>query len=147
MTIQNHIDQIPEDRKPHFLKLRQTILDHLPTGFEEQMSYGMIGYVVPFSIYPKGYHCNTSLPLPMINIDNKKGFIVMHHLGLYANPQLLDWFVSEYPKHCNHKLDMGKGCVRFKKVTEIPYELIAQLIQKVSVDTWISNYEANFLKK
>jgi Domain of unknown function (DU1801) len=147
MTIQNHIDQIPDDRKPHFLKLRQTILENLPTGFEEQMSYGMIGYVVPFSIYPKGYHCNTSLPLPIINIDNKKNFIVMHHLGLYGNPKLLDWFVTEYSKHCTHKLDMGKGCVRFKKFTEIPFDLIAQLIQKVSVADWISNYEASFLKK
>ena len=147
MTVQNYINQIPEDRKPYFEQLRKTILDHLPTGFVEQMSYGMIGYVVPFSIYPNGYHCDASLPLPFVNIANQKGSITLYHMGIYANPDLLDWFVGEYPKHCKHKLDMGKSCIRFKKPAEIPFELIAQLIQKVSVETWIASYEANYVKK
>jgi hypothetical protein len=138
-----YIAQIPEDRKPYFVKLRQTILDNIPIGFEEQMSYGMIGYVVPKSIYPDGYHCDTSLPLPFTNIASQKNFIALYHSGIYANPEILDWFVSEYPKHCKRKLDMGKSCVRFKKPEEIPFDLIAELMQKMTVKEWISLYEKN----
>jgi uncharacterized protein YdhG (YjbR/CyaY superfamily) len=146
MSVQDYINQIPEDRKPSFLKLRETVLQNIPTGFEEQLSYGMIGYVVPFSIYQKGYHCNTNLPLPFINIANQKNFIALYHMGIYANPKLFEWFVSEYPKHCKHKLDIGKSCIRFKKTNEIPYDLIGKLVSKMSVNDWISCYESNFLK-
>lgn len=142
-TVQDYINTIPEDRKPHFLKLRETILQNIPQGFEEQLSYGMIGYVVPFSIYPKGYHCNTKLPLPFVNIANQKNFIALYHMGIYVKPTLYDWFVSEYPKHSKQKLDMGKSCIRFKKMDQIPYDLIAELIQKITPDIWIEYYEAN----
>lgn len=138
-----YIAQIPEDRVPYFEKLRATILENIPTGFEEQMSYGMIGYVVPKSIYPAGYHCNTELPLPFANIASQKNFIALYHSGIYANPALLDWFVSEYPKHCKRKLDMGKSCIRFKKPEEIPFALIAELTQKMTVKEWVELYEKN----
>lgn len=138
-----YIAQIPEDRVPYFEKLRATILENIPTGFEEQMSYGMIGYVVPKSIYPAGYHCNTELPLPFANIASQKNFIALYHSGIYANPALLDWFVSEYPKHCKRKLDMGKSCIRFKKPEEIPFALIAELMQKMTVKEWVELYEKN----
>lgn len=138
-----YIAQIPEDRVPYFEKLRVTILENIPTGFEEQMSYGMIGYVVPKSIYPAGYHCNTELPLPFANIASQKNFIALYHSGIYANPALLDWFVSEYPKHCKRKLDMGKSCIRFKKPEEIPFALIAELMQKMTVKEWVELYEKN----
>ncbi len=140
---EEYIAQIPEDRIPYFKKLRQTILDNIPQGFEEQMSYGMIGYVVPKSIYPKGYHCDTNLPLPFTNIASQKNFISLYHSGIYANKEILDWFVAEYPKHCKRKLDMGKSCVRFKKAEEIPFDLIAELMQKLTVDEWIKIYENN----
>lgn len=142
-----YISKIPEDRIPYFKKLRQTILDNIPKGFEEQMIYGMIGYVVPRSIYPDGYHCDTSLPLPFVNIASQKNFIALYHMGIYANPEIHDWFVSEYPKHCKRKLDMGKSCVRFKKVEEIPFELIAELMQKMTVKDWVTLYEKNIKKK
>ncbi len=141
-----YIAQIPEASITYFEKLRATILENIPTGFEEQMSYGMIGYVVPKSKYPKGYHCDTNLPLPFINIANQKNFIALYHMGIYANKELLDWFVSEYPKHCKRKLDMGKSCIRFKKPEEIPFELIAELMRKVTPEKWIELYENNIKK-
>ena len=140
---EEYIAQIPEERIPYFKKLRQIILDNIPEGFEEQMSYGMIGYIVPKSIYPNGYHCDTTLPLPFANIASQKNFIALYHMGIYAKPELLEWFVSEYPRHCRRKLDMGKSCVRFKKAEEIPFELIAELMQKMTVNDWISLYEKN----
>ncbi len=145
--IQNYIDTIPNDKKEYFLELRQAILDNIPNGFEEQFSYGMIGFVVPFTIYPNGYHCNTKLPLPFMNIANQKGFIALYHVGIYMKPELLDWFVSEFPKHSDQKLDMGKSCIRFKKADKIPFELIGELVKKMSVKDWVSLYEEKLLKK
>jgi hypothetical protein len=111
------------------------------------MSYGMIGYVVPLKTYPKGYRCNPSLPLPFINIGSQKNFIALHHMGVYANTALLDWFVKEYPKHSKTKLDMGKGCIRFKKMDQIPYKLISELSTKINPDEWIEMSEKAFAKK
>jgi len=140
---EEYISKIPEERIPYFKKLRKTILENIPNGFEEQMSYGMIGYVVPKSMYPSGYHCDTNLPLPFVNIASQKNFIALYHLGIYANPEIHDWFIQEYPKHCKRKLDMGKSCIRFKKAEEIPFELIATLMQKTTLKEWIAFYEKN----
>ena len=140
-TVNEYLNELPEERKSAFLKLRESILKNLPKGFEEEMSYGMLGYVVPHSTYPNGYHCNTKLPLPFINIGSQKNFFALHHLGIYANPELLEWFTSEYPKHSTQKLDMGKGCIRFKKWDQIPIDLIAELAGKMSVEDWINCYE------
>lgn len=140
-TVNEYLNELPEERKEAFLKLRNSILNNLPKGFEEQMSYGMLGYVVPHSIYPDGYHCTPKLPLPFMNIASQKNFIALYHMGIYANPELLEWFTNEYPKHCNHKLDMGKGCIRFKKMDQIPFDLIAELAGKTTVEDWIECYE------
>ena len=145
-TVESYIEQIPDARKVVFEKLRQTILENLPTGFVEMMSYGMLGYLVPHSIYPEGYHCNSKLPLPFINLASQKNFIALYHMGIYADPSLLEWFTSEYPKHSKAKLDMGKSCIRFKKMNDIPFELITELVQKMSVEQWIKLYESNFKK-
>ncbi|MNX37404.1 hypothetical protein D3C86_677100 [compost metagenome] len=146
LTVEDYLKEIPEERKPYFYKLRETIVKNIPDGFVEQMSYGMIGFVVPHSIYPDGYHCTPKLPLPFINIASQKNFIALYHMGLYADKELLNWFVEEYPKYSSQKLDMGKGCIRFKKLEQIPYDLIAQLMQKITVQHWISSYEFNFKK-
>jgi len=138
-----YIAQLPDDRKPVMEKLRKTILKNLPKGFEEVNSYGMIGYVVPHAIYPAGYHAKPELPLPFINIASQKNFVAVYHMGIYANPNLMDWFTTEYPKHCKLKLDMGKSCIRFKKPDQIPFELIGELASKVSVDEWVETYESN----
>ena len=145
-SIKEYIEQIPQERKMYFNKFRNTILSYIPKGFEEQLNYGMIGYVVPHNLYPKGYHCDPKLPLPFINIASQKNFIAVYHMGIYANPKLLEWFVTEYPKHCKLKLDMGKSCIRFKKVEQIPYKLIGELVKKMSVKEWIDLYE-KVLKK
>lgn len=144
---EEYISKIPAHQKDSVAKLRQTVKENLPEGFEETINYGMIGYIVPYSIYPKGYDCKPKQPLPFINIAAQKNHIALYHMGLYANQELLNWFTSEYPKHCKSKLDMGKGCIRFKKFDEIPYELIGLLAQKVSVDNWVKTYEDSRNKK
>ena len=146
ISIEAYLEEIPNERKEAFTKLRQTILANIPKGIVEQMSYGMIGYVVPHSIYPDGYHCEPKLPLPFINIASQKNFIALYHMGIYANPELLNWFVSEFPKHSKQKLDMGKSCIRFKKMDQIPFELIAALLQKMPIEEWITCYESIFKK-
>jgi len=143
-TPEEYIAQIPEDRKAVFSRLRQTILAHLPDGFKEGISYGMIGYVVPHSLYPSGYHCDPKLPLPFLSIASQKNFIALYHMGMYAKKDLLDWFVAEYPNHCKTKLDMGKSCVRFKKMDDIPFDLIKGLCGKMTPKEWITIYENAF---
>jgi len=145
-SIEDYIDHLPEDRKVPFNKLRTSILDNLPEDMHEEMSYGMLGYVVPHDIYPNGYHCEPKKPLPFINLASQKNFIAIYHMGMYANKELLDWFVTAYPKHCKYKLDMGKSCVRFKRMDDIPFELIGELTSRMSTKTWIDTYE-NLLKK
>ena len=139
-TPEAFIDALPEDRKEAMIKLRQTILDNLPNGFEEQVG-AMINYVVPFSIYPDGYHCAPKQPLPFMSIASQKNFIALYHMGVYANKEVLDWFVEEYPKHAKYKLDMGKSCIRLKRIDDIPYELIGELVTKISVESWVATYE------
>lgn len=145
-TPKEYIAELPDDRKQVIKKLRDTLLQNLPKGFQEVMSYGMIGYVVPHSIYPDGYHTNPQLPLPFINIASQKNFIALYHMGIYSDKSLLDWFISEYPKYVKTKLDMGKSCIRFKNINNIPYSLLGELASKMSVEQWISIYEQAWKK-
>jgi len=138
-----YLKELPADRKEAVGKLRDTVLKNIPKGFKETMSYGMIGYVVPHESYPSGYHCDPKLPLPFVCIASQKNFIALHHMGIYASPEILKWFVDEYPKHSERKLDMGKGCIRFKYPEHIPYKLIGQLMKKFTVKEWVSLYENN----
>lgn len=142
-AVKDYVGQLPQDRKEVIEKLRQIILNKLPDGFEETISYGMIGYVVPHSVYPPGYHCDSSLPLPFISLASQKNFIAVYHMGIYASPDLMDWFVKEFANHSSRKLDMGKSCIRFKKQDEIPFDLIGELVGKMSSEEWISLYEKN----
>jgi uncharacterized protein YdhG (YjbR/CyaY superfamily) len=142
-TPEEYIQEAPEERQEALKKLRKTIQQNLPKGFEEGMQYGMIGYYVPHSAYPAGYHCKPDEPLPFMSFASQKNSVNLYHSGIYANKKLHDWFVNEYPKYVKTKLDMGKSCVRFKKVEHIPYDLIAELVQKMSMEEWISIYEEN----
>jgi len=142
-TPAEYVDSLPDERKIVIENIRKTVLGNLPKGFEETMGYGMLGYVVPHSIYPSGYHCDPKTPLPFISVASQKNFIAFYHMGIYADETLLNWFVAEYPKHCKTKLDMGKSCIRFKKMNDIPLELLGQLVTKMSVQDWISLYEKN----
>jgi hypothetical protein len=138
---EEYISQLPDERKEPITKLHNLIMDNMPKGLEPGMSYGMLAYFVPKSVYPAGYHCKPFPPLPFLNLASQKNFIAFYHMGVYAKKELYDWFVSEYPKHCKYKLDMGKSCVRFKKIEDIPYNLIEELLGKMSVDEWIDIYE------
>ncbi|MCM8568243.1 DUF1801 domain-containing protein [Gramella jeungdoensis] len=140
---EEYIDKIPEERKESFSKLRSVIKDNLPTGFEETISYGMIGYIVPHSLYPEGYHCDPKLPLPFINLASQKNYIAVYHSGIYASPDLQKWFVNQYKKQIGKKPDMGKSCIRFKKTDEIPFDLIGELASKMTTQEWIDLYETN----
>lgn len=145
-TVKEILNNLPEDRAQPFNKLHAIIVKSLPDGFEAAISYGGLGYVVPHSIYPGGYHCKPSEPLPFAGIASQKNSINFYHMGIYSDPELLNWFVAEYPKHSKQKLDMGKSCIRFKKLDEIPYELIGELMKKVSVKEWIDIYESKLKK-
>lgn len=140
-SVDAYFEALPEERKEAMQKLRNTILKNLPKGFVEELNYGMPGYVVPHSIYPDGYHCDPKLPLPFICIASQKNFIALYHMGIYADDTLMKWFTNQYPKYVKTKLDMGKSCIRFKKTEEIPYNLIGELISKMSVKDWIDIYE------
>ena len=140
-SISEYLENIPVERKAVMDKLISTISKSLPNGFKEQLDYGMPAWIVPHSLYPDGYHCTPELPLPFMNLASQKKYIALYHMGIYANPELMQWFVSEYPKHCSKKLDMGKSCIRFKKIEEIPFALIAELCTKMTPQDWIDLYE------
>jgi uncharacterized protein YdhG (YjbR/CyaY superfamily) len=145
-TVEQYLAELPEDRQAAMRKLREVILNNLPDGFEEAMGYGMMGYQVPHAIYPAGYHCNPKQALPFMGMASQKNNISFYHMGIYAKPDLLEWFVSEFPKHSDRKLDMGKSCIRFKKPEHIPYALIGELVTKMSVADWIACYESELKK-
>jgi len=146
-TIEEYLNQIPSERKDAIKKILDLMEQNLPKGFEARINYSMPGYVVPHSLFPAGYHCDPKLPLPFINIASQKNFIALYHMGIYANPDLLKWFQTEYKKHVPTKLDMGKSCIRFKKIEQIPYELLAELFKKMTPEEWIKIYKDAFVKK
>ena len=146
MEVLSYLNSIPEDRKIAFNSLRDVVLDSLPSGFKEVISYGMLGYVVPLELYPLGYHVNPKLPLPFINLASQKKHIALYHMGIYSDDKLLNWFVKEYKQCCKHKLNMGKSCIRFSNIDEIPYDLIGDLCSKMNVESWIKQYEKAFVK-
>jgi len=140
-TVESYLNDLTEERKDVINELRKVILKNLPKGFAEGIGYGMIGYFVPHSIYPNGYHCDPKQPLPFLSMASQKNFIALYHMGIYMNPTLMDWFTAEYAKRVKGKLDMGKSCIRFKKMDAIPFDLIGELASKMSVDEWIACYE------
>jgi Domain of unknown function (DU1801) len=142
-SVDVYLAELPEDRQKAVDKLRKLIKKNLPKGFKEEMNYGMIGYVVPHSKYPAGYHCDPKMPLPFLNIASQKNFIAIYHMGVYSNPKLLKWFTDAHAKASSKKLDMGKSCVRYKNPEDIPYDLIGELASKITVDEWIELYETN----
>ncbi len=142
-TVEDYLKELPEDRKVAMTELRKVILKNLPKGFKEGMGYGMMGYSVPHSKYPAGYHCKPEDPLPFMSLASQKNFIAVYHMGVYSDPKLLKWFTDEFPKHSKTKLDMGKSCIRFKKPDQIPFKLIGELASKMTPDDWIKIYEKN----
>ena len=144
---EDYINQIPEDRHDALKKLRKVINNNLPKGFEEGIIYNMIGYYVPHSVYPDGYHCDPKIPLPFMSFASQKHSVNLYHSGIYAKKELHDWFVKEYKKYCKRKLDMGKSCIRFKYIDDIPFKLIGELTRKMTCEEWIEIYEKAIKKK
>jgi len=142
-SVEQYLKELPQDRHEAMNKLRKEIAINLPEGFKEEMSYGMIGYVVPHSLYPEGYHCDPKLPLGYMSIASQKNFIAVYHMGMYLDNNLLQWFLKEYAVSSPSKPDMGKSCIRFKKMEAIPYKLIGELAGKMAVQEWITKYEEN----
>jgi len=145
-TVEQYMAELPADRQKAMTELRKVIKKNLPKGFKEVMGYGMIGYVIPHSKYPAGYHCDPKQPLPFMNLASQKNFIALYHMGLYLDTTLHKWFTNEYAKAGVGKLDMGKSCIRFKNADKIPYQLIGELSSKLTPDEWIAGYE-KVLKK
>src|SRR6476660_1769309 len=147
LTPEQYIKELPANRKEPVSKLRETVLKNLPKGFKELMGYGMLGYVVPHELFPAGYHCDPKQALPFMGIASQKHFVAFYHMGIYASPELLKWFTTEYTKLSPSKLDMGKSCIRFKKTENIPYKLLGELVKKVTVKDWINLYEKNLQRR
>lgn len=145
-TLEEYVASLPEDRKSVVSEIIKTFSKHLPKGFETGISYGMVGFCVPHSLYPKGYHCDPKQPLPFAGVASQKNHISIYHMGLYASTSLMDWFVTEWKNHSAKKLDMGKSCIRFKKAEDVPLKLIAELASKLTPKQWIEIYESNFHK-
>ncbi len=142
-TPEEFLATVPEERKEAIYRLVSIIRENLPEGFSESIGYGMLGWAVPHSLYPAGYHCDPKQPVPFLGLASQKNFIALYHMGIYADKDLHDWFVSEYPKHVKTRLDMGKSCIRFKKPEHIPFDLIGELVTRMTPAQWIELYEAN----
>lgn len=146
-TVEDYIEALPSERKEVITKLRKIIQENLPEGFEENFSYGMIGYVVPLSLYPRGYHAKKGEQLPFLSLASQKNYIALYHMGLYAKDELEEWFRTEYAKSTSSKPDMGKSCIRFKNLRSIPYDLIAELCRKVTAKEYIAAYEKALMNR
>lgn len=141
VSVKDYLASLPEDRQKIISEIREVISKNLPKGFEETISYGMIGYVVPHSIYPNGYHCDPKLPLPFINVASQKNHIAIYHMAMYDD-KLRSWFETEWKKYSDKKLDIGKSCIKFKKPEDVPIKLIGELAKKIKPKEWIDYYES-----
>lgn len=143
-TVTEYLNELPDDRKKVLTAMRKALKLNLPKGFEETVGYGMIGFVVPHKLYPKGYHVTPHLPLPFIGMASQKNFIALYHMAMTGD--LLKWFQEEWKEHTTKKLDMGKSCIRFKKPDDVPIALIEKLAEKMSPQQWIEQYETTLNK-
>lgn len=146
-SLETYFEALPDKRKEPLERLHSEIVAHLPEGFEVGILGGMINYYVPLSAYPNGYHCTPGEPLPFLALASQKAHIALYHMGLYMDKELNDWFVAAYQEVVPTKLDMGKSCVRMKNHKNIPYELIGDLVSKMSMGRYIELYEENHIRK
>jgi hypothetical protein len=140
-TPDEYIASLPGDRRQIVSDIRGAVNKNLPKGFKECMLSGMINWVVPHELYPAGYHCDPTQPLGLMGLASQKNYIALYSMSLYADGTLLDWFKTEWPKHSQKKLDMGKSCIRFKKPDDVPLKLIGELAAKLTPQDWIEIYE------
>lgn len=141
-----YLADVPADRQEAFTRLIDLFDEQVPSDFERCMQYNMPAWNVSLDTYPNGYHCTPNTPLPFLNLANRKGYLAIYHMGIYADPDLLAWWKDAYPQHARYKLDMGKSCIRLKRMDDIPYDLIAELATKMTAQDWIDRYEASIKK-
>ena len=140
-TVEEYLQSLPADRRAAISAVRAIILANLPKGYEERMCYGMIGYVVPHSIYPAGYHCDPKLPLMMANLGSQKNHMALYLMCCYGDAPTTKWFREAW-EAAGKKLDMGKACVRFKKLEDVPLDVIGKVIARVPVKEYIARVES-----
>lgn len=143
-TVAEYMKELPEDRREAVQAVRKVILANLDKGFVEQMSYGGICYCVPHSLYPAGYHCDPKQALPYAGIGSQKNHIGIYMMCLYNDPADLATFQREW-RATGKKLDMGKSCIRFRKIEDVPLEVVGRAIKRVTLKKFIEHYEKNIL--
>jgi hypothetical protein len=139
-TVDEYLASLPEDRRSAIGAVRNVILSNLPEGYAECIQYGMIAYVVPHSLYPAGYHCDPSKPLQYAALASQKNHMALYLMTVYGDPATEQWLRKAYAA-AGKKLDMGKSCVRFKKLENLPLEVIGQVIARVPVRAYIDRVE------
>ena len=140
-SVDEYLAALSDEQLAAMRALRDSINSRIPPGFSEAFAYGMITWVVPKESYPAGYHCDPTKPLMLMGLSAGKSAVTLHHMGLYSGV-LVEWLKQEWEKNASGKLDMGKGCIRFKKLENIPTQLIGDLATKLTPEQWVEQYEA-----
>jgi hypothetical protein len=144
-TVKEYLAQLPEDRRQAIEAVRKVILKNLPKGYEEVVQYGMLGYVVPLKAFPGGYLNRKNEPLPYICLGSQKNYMSLYMMSVYGNTQSAEWFRKAY-KESGKRLDMGKSCVRFRKLDDLPLDVIAKAIALIPMKKWIEIAEEAWKK-
>jgi hypothetical protein len=146
-TVEQYLLQLPEDRRVAVSAVRDVILKNLDTGYQERMAYGMVGYSVPHSIFPAGYHCDPKQPLPFAGLASQKQHMSLYMMGVSVAcdgehvTELVKWFKDAWAKSGKKPLDMGVACIRFKKLDDIPLDVIGEAIRRMPLKKFVSDYE------
>lgn len=140
-SVTEYVASLPSDRRKSIEILRKLLRTHLDPVLEEVMQYGMITWVVPHRVYPAGYHCQPTDPLPVVSLASQKNNLALYLMPLYGDPQLSTWFDAAWKKS-GYRLDRGKSCVRFRSLEEIPLDVVAELLKKINVPAWIRLQES-----
>jgi hypothetical protein len=140
-TVDQYFSELPEDRRLALEAVRRVILQNLDDEYEEGIQYGMIGYFVPHRVYPPGYHCDSKQPLPFAHLASQKNYMSIYLMCVYGDSPLATWFRDAWAK-TGKKLDMGKACIRFKKVDDLALEVIGEAIRRMPARKYIECFEA-----
>jgi hypothetical protein len=140
-TVKEYLVELPEERRTAIQAVRQVILKNLDKGYEEGMQYGMIGYYVPHKVYPPGYHCDPKQPLPFAGLGSQKNHMAVYLMCIYGSRQHEEWFRKEWAK-TGKKLDMGKSCIRFRKLEDLALEVIGEAVARVPAKKYVAYYES-----
>ena len=141
-TVAQYLAELPEDRRAILSAVRDVIRANIDPGFSEGVGYGMIGWVVPHATYPAGYHCDPKQPLPFASLASQKNHMALYLCSVYVDDgRESDWFRAAWAK-TGKKLDMGKSCIRFKKIKDLALDVIAESFRRMTVEKFITQYEA-----